>query len=373
MRIAALVVAGLALSPCVYAQSSTPTPNKEAAVRCDAGETIGRALSKLDKTRPNVVNVYGTCQENVVIAGFDDLRIVGKAGATLLAAPPETAYGIEVSASRTVSIETLTMRMTGAKVGMGLSACQDCRVTSVTVDGGSALYAYDGGRVNVSRLTVTGNTGGWVGIGAWLSVSLNVSDSSLDGGGRWCGLCVEDNSVANVRRSVFRDFGTGIVSENGAIVAVVEDTTIERNWCFGLQAASGGRIRINGASGVVANVVDNASTCWGGGFNLESGASLSIDHTRVTNNNGGGIKLNHHTFASLGDGTVVSSNSGPGLEVRNASMAVAPNPPQTSEVSGNNWNNGDLVCDSISHINNAAQIMGAVNNSCPNLHAGDAP
>ena len=76
------------------------------AVRCDAGEKIGVALSKLDKTRPNVVNVYGTCQENVVIAGFDDLKIIGKQGATLLAAPPESAFGITVSASRNLSIET---------------------------------------------------------------------------------------------------------------------------------------------------------------------------------------------------------------------------------------------------------------------------
>ena len=43
---------------------------------------------------------------------------------------------------------------------------------------------------------------------------------------------------------------------------------------------------------------------------------------------------------------------------------------QSVEVSGNN---GDLVCDSISHINNGAQITGTVNNSCPNLHAGDRP
>jgi hypothetical protein len=363
-----------ALPSLTWAQTSgsTATPNKDVAVHCDAGEKIGLALSKLDKTRPNVVNVYGTCQENVVIAGFDDLKIVGKQGATLLAAPPETAYGIEVSASRTVSIETLTMSMTGAKVAMVLSACQDCHIRNVTVDGGMALYAWDGGRANISRLTVTGNTGGWAAIGAWQSVHLSVDDSSFDGGGRWCGLCLGDNATANVRRSVFQHFGTGIAADQGATVTVIEDTTIEKNWCYGL-SSSHGRIRVGGATGVVANVRDNASTCWGGGFNMDGGASLSIDHTRVTGNNGGGIKLNHHALASLGDGTVISSNFGPGLEARNASMAVGPYPSQTGEVSGNNWNNGDLVCDSISHINNATQITGAVNNQCPNLHAGDAP
>lgn len=356
---------------------STPTPNKDVAVRCDAGEKIGVALSKLDKTRPNVVKVYGTCQENLVISGFDDLKIIGKQGATLLAAPPESAFGITVSASRNLSIETLTMRMTGIKAAMAINACDECRLSDITVEGGIALYAGQGGHVDISRLTVTGNTGGWAAIGAWQSVSLFISDSVLDGGGRWCGLCMGENATADIFRSTFRNFGVGIGADAGAVVQISEDTTIEKNWCNGLQATGGGRIGITQnlafTSGVVANVIDNSGSCWSGGLSLDSASSLSIDHARVTGNFGGGIKLNHHAFASLGDGTFVSSNFGPGLEVRNASMAVAPNPPQTGEVSGNNWNNGDLVCDSISHINNAAQITGTVNNKCPNLYAGDAP
>jgi hypothetical protein len=330
---------------------------------------------KLDKTRPNVLQVSGTCQENVVIAGFDDLTILGKPGAMLLAAPPETAYAIEVVASRAVSIQALTMRMTDRKVAMGFGACVDCRLTNVAVDGGIAFYAYSGGHVTVSGLTVTGNTGGWTAIGAWNSVSLSIEDSSFEGGGRWCGLNVGENATANVFRSVFRDFGVGIASTAGGLVQVLEDTTIEHNWCYGLQASGGGRIHINGTGvDAVARVVDNASTCWGGGINVDSTSTLSIARTRVTGNTGGGIKLNHHAFAELGDGTVVASNTGgPGLGVRNGSMAVAPNPqnpPQSVEISGNG---NDIACDSISHVNNAAQITGVVNTQCLNLHAGDGP
>ena len=58
-----------------------------------------------------------------------------------------------------------------------------------------------------------------------------------------------------------------------------------------------------------------------------------------------------------------------GLKVRNASMAMAPTR-HDRRVSRITWNNGDLICDSISHINNAAQITGTVNNQCPNLYAG---
>jgi hypothetical protein len=95
----------------------------------------------------------------------------------------------------------------------------------------------------------------------------------------------------------------------------------------------------------------------------------------VVDNVGSGIELNHHAVASLEADCLVSGNGGAGLNVRNGSMAIAPfpwaSPLPSFTVSGNPG--GDLFCDSISHINNAAQITGATNNSCANLSSDDEP
>ena len=98
---------------------AAPKP-REVKVRCDAGETIGGALSGLDPLVPAVVQVSGTCRENVLIRGFNDLRIVGAAGATLEVVAPPAPYAIEVDTSRRVSLEDLTIQGTGDRVAIGL-------------------------------------------------------------------------------------------------------------------------------------------------------------------------------------------------------------------------------------------------------------
>ena len=119
-------MAGLLFPPWVLADTTASASKKEVLVRCDAGQKIGWALSKLDKMRPNVVRVSGACQENVDISGFDDLTIVGKPGATLLPVPPVTAHAIGVWASHLVSIEGLTIRITDGRTAFGLVACYAC-------------------------------------------------------------------------------------------------------------------------------------------------------------------------------------------------------------------------------------------------------
>jgi hypothetical protein len=347
---------------------------KEILVRCDSGGKIGWALSKLDKTRPGIVKVSGTCQENVLISGFDDLRIVGKPGATLLPVPPQTAYAIEVLASRTVSIEGLTIRQTGDRVAMGLGTCDNCLLNNVVVDGGVGFYAYEGSHVRVSGLTVTGS-GGWTAIGAW-KAWLYIEDSVFEGGGtgtttRWCGLCIGENTAANVFRSTLKGFGVGIGVDAGAHAIIQDQTTVQENWCYGVQVTNGAHALVQQSS----SILDNAFTCWSGGINVDGNATLVVaqnqatGEVRIAGNRAGGIRLNHHSFASLGGGTVITDNvDGSGLEVRNASMAVAG---QTVEISGNQWY--DLFCDSLSNINNAAQITGATNVSCGHLWSGDGP
>jgi hypothetical protein len=358
---------GITSPPWVLAAAPASTKGyKETSVRCDQGATIGRALSKLAKTDANVVRVSGACRENVVIDGFDNLRIVGKAGATLTPVPPATAYAFEVTASRAVSIEALTVQIADGRTAILMVACDNCLLKDVTIDGGIGLYAWWGSHVSLSRVRMTG-TGGWTSIGAWDAVSLDIQDSTFEGpGGDWkCGLCVGANTTGAVFRTSFVGFGQAIGVDGGARVSVLEGTTIEDNWCGGAFISTGAQLTFDGS--IVRN---NASGCWNGGIGVDN-STLAITNTQVTGNTGGGIRLNHHAVAQLGAGTAVTSSVGRGLEVRNASIAVAPgDAAQTVDISANQ---GDLYCDSTSQINNSDQIYGVTDVACTNLWAGDGP
>jgi hypothetical protein len=369
MRALPWLAASLLLHP--FAQAATPDVRISGAhVRCSSGETIVGALSRLDKSRPNVLRVSGTCRESVAIEGFDDLRIVGSPGATVESIPGDT-YPFSVSASRSVAIEGLTIRVVDAtwRPAFYFGACQRCRLTDVTVDGGVGFWAFAWSQISLSRFRLTG--AGEQGI-ALLNSKLDMDDSVLEGGGaggRWSGLNVSENAVAVVRRSTFRGFGVGIYADSGGQVHLWDNDTIEDNWCYGMWASNAGHLIVRQST-----VQNNAWSCWNGGVNVDETSRLLIDHTAVKGNTGGGILLNHQAYARLGAGTVVSGNIGSGLRVRNGSMAVAPtNPSQTIQISGHEI---DLACDALSHINNGAQITGAVLPTpaeCPNLHAGDGP
>jgi hypothetical protein len=238
-------------------------------------QTIGRALAKLDKLAPNTLNVSGTCQENVLISGFDDLQIVGQAGTTLVPVPSATAHAIDVAAARAVSIEGVTIRVTDGSVAMNLAACAACRLTNVTVDGGIAFYAYEWSSVTLSHFKSTG-TGGWTSVGAWhahLFIEDSVFEDTNVGGPtdtRWCGLDIGQGSTANIARSTVR-FGMGIAVASNATVNL-QDTTVEDNWCNGIQAITGAHLEIASNS----RVLNNSAVCWNGGINVDSGATLQL-------------------------------------------------------------------------------------------------
>ncbi|SRR6266571_4301714 len=46
-------------------------------VDCDAGQSLGKSLAKINKLNPATVMVKGTCIEYVLVEGFDDLTLSG--------------------------------------------------------------------------------------------------------------------------------------------------------------------------------------------------------------------------------------------------------------------------------------------------------
>jgi hypothetical protein len=368
VRVIRWLVAGLVLVPSGLYARVGPRPRLGLRVHCGRGQTIGGALARLDKGQSNVVRVYGTCRESVEIDGFDDLRIVGAPGAVLESVAGDSAYPISVSASRSVSVEGLTVRVTDIpwKPAFLFWTCGQCRLTDVTVEGGTTFWAFGWSQVSALRLNHSDAAGG----GPVLANSkLDMDESGFDGGGGGgCGLSATENGVAVVRTSTFRHFNSGVCAESGGQVHFWNGDLVEDNLCNGIRLKNGGHAQIHQST-----VQGNGAACSGGGVNVDLASRLFIDSTQVRANTGGGIVLDHQSFAGLGAGAVISGNTQGGVRVKNGSMAVAPgSPAETVGVSGSSGG-PDLYCDSTSHIDNGAQITGAASTQCPNLHANDGP
>ena len=126
-------------------------------VNCTRGESINRALARLNPKIENTVRVRGTCAEYVVIKGFDGLtlRAVPAGGALVQpATPPDPLVGtlVFVDASRSVTIEGLDITapptISGISVGRG---SRDVRLRNLTVTGGGiGIIAFEDSQISLA-------------------------------------------------------------------------------------------------------------------------------------------------------------------------------------------------------------------------------
>jgi hypothetical protein len=375
MRIGFSLVAGLALLPSGLSAAPAATAATKVTVNCDAGQTISRALSKLDKAGPNVVKVHGTCQENVVVKHFDDLRIVGAPGATILGDPATPGVSVlQVLASRSVTIDGLTVSGPGPS-GFEIESCVDCRIQNCWVsDAVIGIGIWANADVTVSRCRVSHVGAAGMGVA---EASANITGSEFDGGpSAWAGIFVRAGGVANLADSVVRNFSFGADVGDGACLSIGNPSppgssvTIQDNTCTGLSVGRNGQISVGETH---LRVARNGSVCTGAGINVDTGAIFNAgpqnSFLEVVDNMGSGISLNHHALLTLGTGRI-SGNAFSGVDVRNDSMAIGPLgwTTQTFEISGNG---NDIYCDSTSMVTNAARITGATQVACPNVKQED--
>src|SRR6266705_1164889 len=75
-------------------------------VDCNAGQSLNRTLSKMDKFTPATVTVKGTCTEYVLIDGFNGLTLNAVQGASLQQPntnPQSNPYVLSIKASHGVT------------------------------------------------------------------------------------------------------------------------------------------------------------------------------------------------------------------------------------------------------------------------------
>ncbi len=283
----------LAASTTAIAQEKPSVVN----VDCTQGETIFRALTRGNESKPLLVLVRGTCNETVLI-DRSDVTLRGEAGfGGGIAGPDPSVDTVTVTASR-VAIEDLTI--TGGRNGISAVGAAGMNVRNATVqstgrngvaflsgasgaiDGSTIGFnARDGVAVNAAAATVRNST---------IIQNARMGVTVIQGGAAYIGT---DTTLAPAGNTISRNGGTGISVSNGATA------TIAMN-----------RIEGNGA--------DPAST---------SGRS-GVGITRAT--------------ADIAGGNVISGNTGQGISAVSSSVSIG-NPAFSFSSVNTITNNGDLA------------------------------
>jgi hypothetical protein len=248
-------------------------------VHCDrtnaAPNTISAALKLLNPNGPNTLNIFGRCNENVVINGFNRLALAGKQGASVLDASDGTSQTILVIDSTDVLFRQLTIE--GGLVSVQCDDFSVCRFTGENVlNGRQGGIQITESRAEVSNTTIRGTGNGLTSLGA--------SSVRVLGG-----LNLENNE-------------TGIVIDGGSSMEVLGATITGSQF---------------------------------GGIEISEHAYLSLSATTITGN-GNGIELVRHSSMHLGGGNTITGNHGYGVFLFDLSFA---NFDQGNNITGNSRDN----------------------------------
>lgn len=377
-RVLASVVLALAANSLAAAQIT---------VDCNAGQSLTHALSQLDKHRPIVVSVNGTCTEYLHIVGFDGLTLKGLPGATLLqpaAVPSLFDSLLLIESSRSVTITGFSVQAdttTVPAIGIGHGSV-DIRLRDLKIQGGNeGIIVFEHSQVSIANVFALDPGYSPLGIYDGSDVHLERSQFVNSTGAFWHAGVDVAASHLTLYGTTFRDMQVGMIARGGAIIDVVQfntyfplggnsDVVIENP-----SRANFNGVSISAASSLnVGNAklrINNPGQAWGassGGVLVSSGGILNAGaNLVVTNSQGQGVYVSNNSQADLGGSAITGSLHG-GLVVLNHSTAAMGSVQPPTTISGNAT---DLFCDSRSLVTGGANIGGDTTVHCTNLLSGD--
>ena len=384
MRTLALVI--LLFSTILAA--AAPTPNLVAIrnVNCDKGQSLNATLAKMNKFSPATVVFTGTCNEYVVVDGFDNLTLTGEPGATIqqpnTAPPPTPPFVLSVKASRSVTFSKFAVRSQASVtscIGIG-GGSTDIMLRDISTDGSWGIFIYEASQVWIVRATVN-LAYGYAAISAFEETEVHIVDGLLQrpaNGAFNAGLLVASGSVT-MQGMIIRDMQQSInINSSGTVdvgnfdptaqgVDVIIDNPSGTNF-NGAVVSDSSSLNVNTAK----LRITNAGQPWGGdtggvlvtnGSTLNAGPSLVVSGSQSQ-----GVVVSNNSHAEFSGSSITGSARG-GLVVVNLSTATADsNNPLT--VIGSNGT--DLFCDSRSQIagtlNMAKVSVVNCNNLLPNTY-----
>jgi Right handed beta helix region len=242
--------------------------------------TISAALKKLNPTGPNTVTVSGTCNENLLIQGFDRLTLISSTNAKINDASGGSNPVVFILDSRSITLQGFTI--SGGNVGVFCDTASVCYLTGNTVVGAlgqEGVGVADGSTAFLSSNVIqhNGQRGLTVGGGSRGYSDMDNFDSNGD-----VGVFAISGAYFNVTNSSFQNNGSDgvVVSDHSAIR--LGSCTISGNAGNGVRLQSGSEAR----------------------FDASPGAST------VTANGGSGVFVGSLSFAFFGEGGNITGNLG---------------------------------------------------------------
>jgi len=358
-------------------------------VNCDQGQSLNRALARMNKATPATVLVKGTCTEYVRISGFDGLTLRGSQGATLLqpSEVPDNGLALHVlsiDASRSITISgfavhSLSSGLAGIEIGQN---SQGVRLRNLTIDGEGAfaIIVIESSQVSLAR--VKARDPGFATVGVYDVSDVHIEDclfAQSSGAGWHEGLAVGSGHVT-IQRTTIRNMQIGIdITKSGSVdvqsfnsyypVSQPNDVIIESpagTTFWGAFVASGSLLNM----GDTKLRITNPGQPWGwntagvlvSGGTLDAGSNLVVSGSQ-----GQGVLVSGNSHARLAGSSITGSAHGGLVAVNLSTIAVETSNPLT-QISGNGT---DLFCDSKSQISGGANIANATSVQCSNLLPGE--
>ena len=241
----------------------------------DGPTSITVALKLLDPSVPNKLNIFGTCNENVVIKGFNRLTLVGRQGASIVDGSGKTAQTILVVDSTDVMFRQLTID--GGLVGVQCDSFSVCRFSGDVVANGSGGIQITQPRAELDGTLVRHTDNGLT--------SLDASSVRIDGG-----VILDGN-------------GTGVVVDGGSSLESF-GATISNSGLAGIEVSEHSYVSLSGTT-----ISGNRN-----GIELVRHSSFHLGaRNMITANTGYGIFLFDLSFANFDPGNNVTGNNRSGI------------------------------------------------------------
>jgi len=355
---------------CAVATANASTPSNVVNVDCNQGQSLSRALAKLDKHTPTTVVVNGACAESVQVVGFENLTLKGLPGASLVqpstsdSSPLGNPLLIESSSSVLVTGFSVNATTTTA-IGIGHGST-DIRLRNLNVTGGGpGIVVFENSQVSIAY--VKAQSPGYAILAIYDSSDVHFEHSQLKAMPGWVQGIRLGASHITMYDVTITNAQIGIAATTGSIVDMwyyssyyqpgnSTDITISNpagTNTYGVQVDAGGSLNVGARL-----VIDKAGQPWGGtsaGILLSNGSSMyaTTGNLSITRSYGQGVVAMNNSHATI-SGTVQGSGHG-GLVATNLSSIDVATASTLSTVGGNGV---DLFCDANSLVTGTANIAG---------------